>query len=505
MGIAAAIPADDPGVFAFEFHPQHGLSVRLRRGISHAAGGKLRGRTPFAFVIYGVRAQWGMRDALAHYYAIYPQIFRRRASAEGMWLWTGTDKVPNPRDYAYHEGVSPEDEALGILTFPYIIVGQREFVGISGTASTYQEQMELLDHAPLGDGSMGWGQDMREVIRACALHTPQGQLNTLVRQPKWVVLKNDDDSKWPRRLTFPLNPDPSLFDDLPEKKTVARATLQGIDQTLRERPDLDGIYIDSLNAWGAYLNFRTEHFRYADIPLTYDPATKLAAIDNQFSHLEFLNELGARLHAKGKLLFGNGINRGRVFCGFALDVMGCEAGILQVQKDNLSLYRFMRATAGQKPYLVLDNHEEHWLDDKLVRQYWITSTLYGIYPSFHNTYQRDRALYERHRPIIDLYLPIIRQLSAAGWEPITAARTDERVLMERFGPDAKGEVFLTLFNPSAQSVQASVKLDLDELAARAVTAVEEITQHRPLPAAPVFDIELPAGELRVIRVSLNRP
>ena len=34
---------------------------------------------------------------------------------------------------------------------------------------------------------------------------------------------------------------------------------------IRERPELDGVYLDSVTGWGSrYLNFREEHFPYVD-------------------------------------------------------------------------------------------------------------------------------------------------------------------------------------------------------------------------------------------------
>jgi hypothetical protein len=56
--------------------------------------------------------------------------------------------------------------------------------------------------------------------------------------------------------------------------------------------------------------------------------------------------------------------------------------------------------------------------------------------------------YERDRDLHRKYVPVIQALSAAGWEPVTCARSDSpAVYVERFGrPGAP--LYLTIFNDS---------------------------------------------------------
>jgi len=69
-------------------------------------------------------------------------------------------------------------------------------------------------------------------------------------------------------------------------------------------------------------------------------------------------------------------------------------------------------------------------------------------------------LYERDRSLFQLYMPIIRDLSSAGWEPITHASATPRAEIERFGSFRRGPVLLTVRGPQGEPLQAEVTLDI---------------------------------------------
>ena len=50
--------------------------------------------------------------------------------------------------------------------------------------------------------------------------------------------------------------------------------------------------------WPAVLDYRPDHFRYAQFPLTFDPAGRLA-IHNDIAHYEFARTLREKLDADG--------------------------------------------------------------------------------------------------------------------------------------------------------------------------------------------------------------
>ncbi len=51
-------------------------------------------------------------------------------------------------------------------------------------------------------------------------------------------------------------------------------------------------------------------------------------------------------------------------------------------------------------------------------------------------------------------------MAAAGWEPVTGARSENpQVWVERFGADGGEKVFITLFNASSETQETRVWID----------------------------------------------
>lgn len=508
---ALTIPPIAPAVFESEASSKGSVRLWEKLGITHAGTASLYGRAPFSFGIYPVDAQWGMRDALAKYYAAYPAVFQRRTRASGLWLRTNVRAVPDPADYGFREG-GPVDAASiekgNVMKFPYVIVGQREFVGLRAFPKTYAEMILAFENAKINAKKvMGWGTNIKDVIRNSGIFDANGEYRVIARQPRFVVLRKTTGTA-PIRLTFPLNPNPRLFSNDAERVTVAKAVLGWVGKMLRVDFKIGGIYVDSLGFWGRYLNYRRSHFPYATIPLTYGPGGR-PAIANKFSQLEFLWALGHDLHKRGKLVWGNGIGPGRIFDGFALDVLSNEIG-----RTNLfRAFRFARAVADQKPYLEMDDHQRDWLDPNFVAQYWKLSTLYDVFPGFAPLYQKNTALYEQYKPIIDEYLPILRRLAAAGWQPITdvALRVDHsrqppwaqnpQILVERYGSSGSATLYLTLYNCSSKNRFVVIHPVASVFGNLASSRVTELLWHKDLaPKNGAIMLTIPAHALRVIAV-----
>ena len=64
---------------------------------------------------------------------------------------------------------------------------------------------------------------------------------------------------------------------------------------------------------------------------------------------------------------------------------------------------------------------------------------------------RDRDLYAK-------YMPILLEITAAGWQPLTFAASDNpKVRLERFG---EGKTFyLSVFNPTSEAQSARITFD----------------------------------------------
>ena len=504
-GLALAVPPDRPCDCEFTCGGEFGYAVRFRFGLSQAARGDLKGRAPFSFLLYRCDGRWGLRDAARRYYGFFPEAFQKRVAREGLWMF-GAPRftIPDPHNYAFHEGGPAGwefDDSHGIYTCPYIIPGQREISRLKELPETKQEAIRIFeaygkpqepspsnvpgqslepDAVSRSREDRGWGTSMKSIVDNCMLFDADGLPHMRIRHTTWGG----------NSITFPLNASPRLLADS-DGPTVAKVLLAHARGLHDDVPNLDGIYVDSLGSWGNYLNHRREHFASAQVPLSYDPNTGRPVIPNRFSLLEFLWELGDQMHKRGKLLFANGVHPSRRFHCFALDVMGVEGHGRLEQK---------RVMAYQKPFLLLiyNIHDDH------------LCTLYGIYPSFAN--MRVYETPEMYAPVAalnDRFVPVLRTITAAGWAPVPHARVSPPdVWLERWGPDADGNVYLTLYNSSDREQTAAVEVDLARLKldGGAVQAEDLLPPGQPrlsVTPAGVLSMTVRAERVRVLRLGTD--
>ncbi len=490
-GLSLAVPSDSPCVCRFEWNAEFGLSLRFRFGLSPEAAGDLQGRAPFAFSISRVDPAWGMRDAARRYQQRNPGAFEKRVEREGLWMF-GQPRIelPDPYNYTFHEG-GPNgwefDEEHDIYTCPYIIPGQREITRLEKLPADAAEALELFrSWEPEDDRRAGRGWGNREIIDNCMLHNADGEPVVEIRNTSWGG----------NSITFPLNANPWLYGDS-DRPTVAKKLLQHVASQHDETPELDGTYVDSLGHWGSFVNHRREHFSAERVPLTYEVISGSPVINNRFTLLEFLWELRDLLHERGKLLFANGVHPSRRFHFFALDIMGVEGHGRLHQK---------RTMAGSKPFLLLI-YRIH--EDPAKMRYWYNRCVHwGIYPSFGNMRLFDTQ--QKYAPIAELndrFVPALRAVTGAGWRPITHAQITEGVLVERWGPDAEGDLYLTVY-PDAESPQAAeltvdaaaLGLDGDTLAAEDL--LDGDTFEAPLADGSArLELPLEAERVRVLRLN----
>ena len=240
------------------------------------------------------------------------------------------------------------------------------------------------------------------------------------------------------------------------------------------KPFLDGTYIDSFEMAAATLNYRREHFANATIPLTFDGDGRVCQL-GVFNTVEFAREAARRMWKERRMMFANSTPNRFPWGAACLDVMGTETNwkrgdAYTPASDAVMNYR--RALCYQRPYLLLLNTVYDDFKPEWVELYFKRCTAYGIFPGFfsHNAadapYWTRPNLYNRDRPLFRKYIPLIQALSAAGWEPVTHARSgNPSVYVERFGKPG-GPMFLTVFNDSHEPQGAQVGLDLKALGLR---------------------------------------
>jgi len=149
-----------------------------------------------------------------------------------------------------------------------------------------------------------------------------------------------------------------------------------------------------------------------------------------------------------------------------MDVMGIEVNWLgskgEWQPDSDAVFNLRRTMSAQKPYCLLMNTDFNRFTPEFVEKYFQRSLFYGVFPSMFSVNAADSPYWEnpkwvnRDRDLFRKYIPIIKRLSAAGWEPITGARSaNASVFVERFGPR-----LFTVLNGSRQPRATTLAIDL---------------------------------------------
>lgn len=180
------------------------------------------------------------------------------------------------------------------------------------------------------------------------------------------------------------------------------------------------------------------------------------------------------------------------FSAGKLDLFGSELSWYDSVDTKLTRLEFLRAMAYQKPAVFLLNVG---LGDKAFteppydgyRIYFEKMLFYGFFPSFfsedasNNIYWADSVKYNTGRPFFKKYIPLIKEISQAGWQPITFAFTDQKELrIERFENKDSANIYFTFYNSSNNDINSEVSIDLKNLRVRNITGVDEMIKNKKI-------------------------
>ncbi len=412
-------------------------------------------REPIAVVQYAVDPAWGFRDAAARYYATFPEAFRRRARAEGIWMpFTDPATVAGLSDFhiAYHEGDNSigSDHARGILSFRYVEPMTYWMPMAAGVPRTYAAALALVRSQAARSAPAIRRQS--QAVLTSGSEDAQGRFNVAFRDTPWC-----DGAVWV------LDPDPRLPDPA---MLWTKARLNAAGEPVPGAADQpDGEYLDSLEAWADVSDYRPESLSATAAALTFDTDTFRPVLPTWFSVYEAAASLSRDLHRHGKLLMANSVPWR--FSAFAplLDVMGTETNMFSGtgawQPETDAVMDLRRTLSFHKPYLLLLNTDFSKTDAVKMALYFQRCLFYGIYPSMFSAdasshpYWQDPTLYDRDRPLFRTYIPMIQRLSEAGWEPVTWARSDRPdVWVERYGTQ-----YLTILNSGTSPEDVMVHIN----------------------------------------------
>ncbi|MGQ9730672.1 MAG: hypothetical protein ACUVX8_05295, partial [Candidatus Zipacnadales bacterium] len=463
---------------------------------------------PFSLVLYAVDPAWGFRSAAERYYRIFPESFVCRSKQQGIWMpFAKISEVEGWEDFGfrYKEGNNETewDDQHDILTFRYTEPSTWWMPMPEDMPRTYEVAMALAQQ--IADGTAQGDQMKAKALFTSGLFDEQGR-----------YVMRFLDTPWCNGAVFSMSCLPGLKGEVIDARInwndEQKARLYGAQR----KGDLDGEYLDSLEGYvTSDMNFRREHFAVANRPLTFTRLDHRPVIHKGLAVDEFVEWIADDVHKMGKLMMANSVPYRFTFLVGNLDVMGTETDWLRGGKwqpmghDHLSLIRTMCA---QKPYLFLMNTDFEALGP-YVERYFQRSLFYGMYPSMFSPtassqshYWQTPKWYNRDRALHKHYQLIIRHVAEAGWQPITLARTDTAgVLLERFGPNEAGEVFITVFNNSEREQMAAVTVakELVKAGAKATELVSGKTLAlRPVGAGQRFEVALQPEECAAVRLGM---
>ncbi len=237
-----------------------------------------------------------------------------------------------------------------------------------------------------------------------------------------------------------------------------------------------GFYVDSLHSnwcWPEIENYRREHWEYTDYPLVFSYNTKQPVLLGTLSQYEYLASIRKNMTNMDKLVNANIFPNAYSYYEHLIDVLGGEVWHIKRSDSDMSLRRTMSYQKTNSNLL----HWEQYGDDPIthneVENYMDEQMFYGMFPTFgivspeeiygNNRYWNNDTFYERDRDLFKKCIPIIREISAAGWEPIPYAACDNPdIKFERYG-DLSECLYYTVASRSSMTESGVLSVGLSKL------------------------------------------
>lgn len=252
---------------------------------------------------------------------------------------------------------------------------------------------------------------------------------------------------------------------------------QNFNEGRMDAEAVTGLYMDSFEGWDAKdLNFRREHFPHSIYPLTFDARTGETAQVVMIHNFELAGEARKRLHARGDLLMANTALYQWAWSAHFTDILGIETSWGEGERivpPKIADMDYLRTMLYHKPYCYLQNLRFDMFRGQKVDDYFARCLHYGFWPSFfsfnaaEDPYWQDPSLYNADRAFYLKYMEPQGRMTAAGWEPVTLAKTtSEGLLVERWGggpwkgePLRAADFHMSVYNASDRLQSGEVSID----------------------------------------------
>ena len=484
LGIALAIPLSQPRVFHIAYDADAPrFSITFSLGLS-ASTVKFPSQANFTVYLYKIdEPEWGFRSAVQKYYELFPDYF--------------TVKNPLGLDYykPYLNATHPL-AAYGVrgITDHFHLPNKSAIIPIANGNNTFVTQhihpfnfgpatsVSIDDPAPSYEYLMAFMESATESEKLNTRTTARGAMNSTVEGSNgefiidWIKLG----AGWAGDVWIPKIPqnlDPELPPDNMAQIHIDWWIEPAFDNAEAAGGVFNGILIDNFMKNAFFVDMNASRFQYADYPLTYDSHTHGVGIQTGATSIEFLEflqdwvsnrqpnlTLSANCFHDGPAMFGFPYLSNLQFEMNSVDKWG---GVrMNFEDADLNFRRVMarhRILGADQCGSMFDD-DGHLIIDR-VEDFANRSVFYGIYPGMKKEFFEHGE--ENCSPALPVYqkvLPILDNLTDAGWEVITHAYTsDPDVYIERFGPTDEDWLYFTVYNSANTSSTADIHVSLDEM------------------------------------------
>lgn len=578
IGVMLAHPLRQPRFARYSFYVDNAgrgtLTMKTPLGIS-ADTEKFPSQAGVDFLIGSFSADHHLRGALARYHEHEPELFQSHIGYPGAWaLWIPDFSMAvarecgmgfNQREWDEDFARNPE-EAVRILdtTRKYgiksLLYCEPWSITLPFPRNWHKAHLDpavrqFEDQVPVKLASV---KEYVEELRGDSAKTERfaGELTNdeLYRILQNTAIEINEQGDWRLNCYWPgqfhwgskykgqdsgaviVNPDPEI--QKPNRDTITYEKARygyAWKQLAKHNRKADGFYIDSEGfamGWSE-CNFRRDHWKTADLPLTYaifPEDGKLRIFQHMIlAYNDFLEDMRKRADNLGYCIATNTWTHFVNFLTPYGDMIGAGEFFRKEWIAPLADFREFRYSAGRKLVSTMDyvlNYESGvpatkegiatYLEPRLN-----TYLLYGIYAGTANSWnQPEKAALLI--PIMKRYARWTQMLNEAGWEEIPtitlSGEAAEKILVEQWGREPEKGVYYTLRNRPPHngnvtleelaawpSQKVTVKLDPEDFGTAELTEVTELISGRKLPVVQQdgilsCDVEIPGGRTILLQV-----